>query len=288
MKRVDVKGLCAETPFDFSLHSTIRTGGRAKIGYFPRNIGEMTELVYLLTEEKIPFLVLGNLSNVLPSDEDYDGAIISTKGLCGVKVGEKTFVLAGTTAGSLLKATKCANYMGAEFLSGIPCTLGGALYMNAGAGGKYISEIVESVLVLREGKERLLTKEECGYAYKRSAFMENNDVILGAYLRLKSATKAEIEKAEGEYLAHRSHLPKGFSMGCVFKNPEGKFAGELIEGSGLKGFRIGGGKISETHANFILNDRGATSKDIRALITIAKNAVRAQYGIELQEEIRYL
>lgn len=278
----------SESPFDFSLHSTIHTGGRAKICYYPRNIGEMTELVGLLTEEKIPYIVLGNLSNILPPDEDYDRTIISTKRLCGVEVGEKTFVLAGTTAGSLLKATKCTNYMGAEFLVGIPCTLGGALYMNAGAGGMYISEIVESVLVLREGKQLLLTKEECGYDYKHSVFMENDDVILGAYLKLTLASQMEVERAERIYLARRSHLPKGFSMGCVFKNPVGKYAGELIEGSGLKGFRIGGGKISEIHANFILNDRGATSKDIWALITLAKNAVRAQYGIELQEEIRYL
>ncbi len=289
MKKLpNTKKYIHQAPFDFSLHSTIHVGGIAKIAYYPESIAETAELVETFSKEEIPYLILGNLSNVLPADEGYDGALISTKRLNGVELGEKIFVYAGTMAGGLLKAAKSANYTGVEFLAGIPCTLGGALYMNAGAGGKYISEIVDSVLVLREGKQMLLPKSECDYSYKHSAFMENKDIILGGFLNLQRATKEEIEFQERTYLARRAHLPKGFSMGCVFKNPPDKFAGELIEGTGLKGFRIGGAKISELHANFILNDKGATAKDIRALIELTKNAVRAQYGIELQEEIRDL
>ena len=160
--------------------------------------------------------------------------------------------------------------------------------MNAGAGDKYISEIVENVMVLRDGKKRILSLKECEYAYKHSVFMENTDVILGATLRLDKANEEEIEREEKYYLSRRKHLPKGKSMGCVFKNPNGKYAGDLIERSGLKGFRIGGAKISEKHANFIINDGGATSADIKALIMLIKNAVQAQYGICLEEEIRYI
>ncbi len=248
----------------------------------------MKALVKLLRERGIPYLVLGNLTNVLPSDEDFKGAVISTKRLTGVVKGETLFAYAGTNGATLLSVAKRESLSGIEFLGGIPCTLGGALYMNAGAAGKYIAEIVESVLVLRGEKEILLPVEECEYAYKKSVFMESGDIILGASLRLTPSTLAKIEERENWYAARRSHLPKGRSMGCVFKNPEGGFAGDLIERSGLKGFRIGGAKISEEHANFIINDDGGTAREIRALITLVKNAVRAQYGIQLEEEIRYL
>ncbi|MBP3433868.1 MAG: hypothetical protein J6K50_01205, partial [Clostridia bacterium] len=171
---------------------------------------------------------------------------------------------------------------------GIPCTLGGALYMNAGVGGAYIGDIVESVTVLRSGQILTLPKAECGYAYKKSVFMQNDDLIVGAALRLTEASETEIEERTAYYAAKRAHLPKGKSMGCVFKNPEGLVAGKLVEGAGLKGFRVGGARVSEKHANFILNDKNATSAQIRSLIGIVKNAVFAQYKIRLEEEIRYL
>ena len=160
--------------------------------------------------------------------------------------------------------------------------------MNAGAGGKYISEIVESVMVLRDGKTCILPLRDCEYRYKHSLFMENEDVILGAFLRLERGTLEEIERTESYYLARRRHLPKGRSMGCVFKNPDGVSAGEWIERSNLKGTRIGGAKISEEHANFIINEGNASSADIQALITLVKNTVQTKQGVVLEEEIRYL
>ncbi len=276
------------SPFSFAKHSSIGCGGQADVAFFPHTVDETVELVAKLTEDGVPYLVLGNLTNVLPSDEGYGGAIISTKRLDEVTVGEELFALAGVPSGGLLYACKQAGLCGAEFLKGIPCTFGGALYMNAGAGGKYISELVDRVLVLRKGEKIILSKEECAYAYKQSVFMQNEDIILGGWLRLEKGTEEEILEKEREYFARRAHLPEGRSMGCVFKNPEGKFAGDLIERTGLKGFRWGGAKVSEKHANFIINDKGATAKQIRALITLVKNAVYAQYGVRLQEEIRYL
>ena len=278
-----------ETPFDFSKHSTIGCGGKAKVAFYPRSVPETVALIQKLEEDGIAYRVLGNLSNVLPSDGESDKAVVCLKELREISKTETgVFAYAGVTAGGLLNACKKFGKSGAEFLSGIPCTLGGALYMNAGVSGAYIGDIVESVYVLRKGEPRLLGVNECGYAYKKSVFMQNGDTILGASLRLKEGTQTEIEDREKWYFDRRAHLPKGRSMGCVFKNPVGAFAGELIERSGLKGMRLGGAKISETHGNFILNDKGATSAEIRDLILLIKNAVYAQYGIKLEEEIQYI
>ncbi len=277
-----------EGPFCFSACSSIGCGGFANAAYFPRTVEEISALVGVLSRENIPYYVLGNLTNVLPPDEGTEKVIVSTKRLKGITIGETLFAYAGVTSGELLAASKKANRQGAEFLNGIPCTFGGALYMNAGAAGVYLAEVVKSVLVLRDGRVETLPVSACEYAYKSSVFMKNGDVILGGELVLTESTPEEIERRRKYFLEKRAHLPKQRSMGCVFKNPEGRFAGELIEGTGLKGFRIGGARISPKHANFIVNEGGATSKDIRALIAFIKGAVFSQYGVRLEEEIRYI
>lgn len=275
-----------EKPFDFTKHSTIGCGGFAKVAYYPK---DETETLFLLSSLKDGWTALGNLSNVLPSDEGLNKTVICTKRLTQIRRTEDgAFVSAGVTSGGLLRYAKENGLRGAEFLIGIPCTLGGILYMNGGAGGKYIADIVKSVRIVREGKAIDLTVKECGYSYKNSAFMRTKDFILGATLRLEKTDRESVEREIRRWLDKRAHLPKGKSMGCVFKNPQGAFAGELIEKTGLKGFRIGGAKVSEEHANFIINDKNATAEEIRALISVIKNAVLAQYGITLEEEIQYL
>ncbi len=277
-----------ETPFDFSKHSSIGCGGSAKVAFSPDTLTKLTSLFGKLQKDGVPYAVLGNLTNVLPPDEGTEQIIVRTVALQEIAEWEGgIFAQAGVGSGKLLTACKRLQRTGVEFLVGVPCTLGGALYMNAGAGGRYIAEAVEEVLVYRGGCIRRIARKDCGYDYKRSVFMENGDCILGAWLRLESSDTAHIEEKEREYQARRAHLPKGRSMGCVFKNPKEGFAGDLIERCGLKGLRIGGAKIAEEHANFIINE-GGTAKDVRALITLMKNAVRAQYGVRLEEEIRYL
>ncbi len=281
--------VCAwRAPFNFAAHSTVGCGGNAPIAFYPQTVEEFAELISALTEQGLPYKVLGNLSNVLPPDGEVDYAVVSTKRLCGVTVRDKIFALAGTTAGELLRVCRENRLGGGEFLTGIPCTIGGATYMNAGADGKYIAEILDGVLVLREGKLLQIPVKECGYAYKQSVFMDNGDIILGGALRLEESSMEEISERERYYRLRRAHLPKGRSMGCVFKNPPDAFAGELIERSGLKGLRLGGARIANEHANFILNEQNATAGDVKGLIALIKNAVYAQYGVELQEEIRYL
>ncbi len=284
----DCSGIEHEAPYRFAPHCSIGCGGGARAAFYPANLAELLLLVDIFRREEIEFIVLGNMTNVLPSDGMYEGAVIFMNKLKSVGIGQTVFAMAGVKAKAFLDACERHGKTGAEFLAGIPCTIGGAVYMNAGAAGKYVADIVESVLVYKEGRIRVLPKEECGYAYKQSVFMKGGCVILGASFALGDAGAEEIAEIRTKYLAARKRLPKGKSMGCVFKNPPSVPAGKLIEDVGLKGLKVGGAVISEEHGNFIINEGGATSSDVRALVNLIKNAVFAKYAIELEEEIRYI
>lgn len=284
----ELSGIRQETPFEFSKHSSIGIGGRGKLALYPATIEEMQQTVDCLRRSAIDYAVVGNMSNVLPPDDPAEKIIVCTKLLVGAQLGESTFVLAGTNVGTLLRSCRYADKSGAEFLIGIPGTIGGALYMNAGVRDRHMSDITESVLVFRNGALETIPLEACGYAYKRSVFMENEDVILGATLRLTDSSKIRIEELQKLYRKRRAHLPNGKSMGCVFKNPEGMFAGVLIEEAGLKGATQGAAFVSSEHANFIINGGSATECDVRLLIDRVKERVYSKFGVRLEEEIRYL
>ena len=277
-----------EETFDFSKKSSIGLGGKAEICFCPQSLTELSALLGMLERDNIEYYVLGNLTNVLPSDAGTRKAIVCLKNLKEMIFCERWFAYSGVQASAFVNACKKARLSGAEFLCGIPCTIGGALFMNAGAGDKYIDSIVDSVLVYRHGGLTLYSQKDCQYAYNSSVFMQDGSVIIGAHFALNQASLDEIEKREEYYRKRRKHLPKGRSMGCVFKNPQGRSAGELIEKSGLKGLRIGGAFVSEEHANFIINGGDATASDVKKLIHLIKNAVYAQYGVYLEEEIQYL
>lgn len=278
-----------ETPFAFAKHSSIGCGGEATAAFMPTTQEEALSLIAALKEDGVPFHVLGALSNVLPPDGISRRVVVKTKGLRGVQgEGQRLYVAAGTTAGALIAECKRLRLTGAEFLAGIPCTVGGALYMNAGVSGAYIGDVVESVTAIENGRLVQLAQKDCAYAYKSSVFMSGDFIILGAKLRLKESDTERINDRIAAYAGRRKHLPAGKSMGCVFKNPQGETAGKLIEGAGLKNMRVGGAVVSSKHANFIINDQNATSRDIKTLIELVKNAVFAQYKIKLEEEIRYL
>jgi len=275
-----------ERDFNLSKKSTIGIGGRAKIAFFPKKLKEFIALADCLFDEDIPFLILGNASNVLLPDEELDKPIIFTTNLTSIEFLNGVFVEAGVSSNAFLKECEKYGKTGAEFLAGIPCTIGGATYMNAGAGGKYISDIVKRVLIYKRKKLFLVPKNACEYSYKKSSFMDTDEVILGVELELENATSDEVIENRKNVLKSREGLPKGKSLGCIFKNPLGDYAGRLIEGAGLKGLRVGGAVVSNVHANFIINDSGATAKDVKQLISLVKNAVFAQYKINLEEEIR--
>ena len=278
-----------EIPYSFTSHSSIGVGGESAVAFFPTTTEEVRSLITELKKDGVPVHILGNLSNVLPCGGVSKRVVVNMKKLRGVQVnGNGLTVQAGTTAGALLAECKRLALSGVEFLTGIPCTIGGALYMNAGVGGAYIGELVQSVTALYNGKMVTLSQSDCQYAYKQSVFMQDEFVILNANLRLTADSVQVIQTRINDYNQRRKHLPKGKSMGCVFKNPSGAMAGKLIDGAGLKGMRVGGAVVSNEHANFIINDKHATATDIKRLIQLVKNAVFAQYKIKLEEEIRYL
>lgn len=278
-----------KNPFSFANNSTIGCGGYATMGCYPDTQEDFEALLNACKEEKRPFLVVGNMSNVLPPDGYLDKTIICTKKYSAIVPNvENIYVSAGCSVGKLIAWCKTNTKTGAEFLTGIPSTVGGAVYMNAGVSGAYMADIIKAVCIWKQGEVYTIPVTACKYAYKSSIFMEDNCAILGVEIALKNAKLNEIEEKLRYYSDRRAHLPKGKSMGCIFKNPNGESAGKWIEKAGLKGLRRGGAVISTEHANFIINDAGATSQEIKELITIIKNAVYAQYGIQLMEEIRYL
>ena len=276
------------SPLDFASCSTVGCGEVTENAVFPRSFTEMIDVVDWCEAHGRRYTVLGNLSNVLPPEGKSDTLFVSTKQLIGATFGATPLVYAGMSAAAFLRECERHGKSGAEFLTGVPCTMGGAAYMNAGAAGRYMDEIVRSVIVYKNGELRSYAKEECGYGYKRSRFMEEGGVIFAVMLDLVDAPQEEILEKRRMYLERRKTLPSGKSMGCVFKNPVGDSAGRLIEGAGLKGLRLGDACISTEHANFILNTGKASVKEIKTLIQFIKNAVYAQYRIWLEEEIRYL
>ena len=278
--------LCAEiSRFNLAKNSTIGTGGYAEIAYAPQTQDELVRTIECLEQTQTKYFIVGNMSNVLPADGKSKRVFVLTKQMNAIT---GNYFQAGVGVGQFLKHCKENGLSGGEFLSGIPCTLGGALYMNAGVAGAYMQKIVQSVRVYHNGRVQTLAMGDCKYAYKSSVFMQGGFVILGATLALQQADEIAIEQRLAYYKDRRKHLPKGKSMGCVFQNPPNLVAGKLIEGAGLKGLRVGGAHVSNIHANFIINDLGATSAQVRSLIEIVKNAVFAQYKIRLKEEIIYL
>ena len=156
-----------ELGFDFSKRSTVGVGGIAKIAFYPKTLKQMTALCDYFTDNGMDFLVLGNISNTLPSDGVFERPIILTKKLTSIEFSGGVFLEAGVMSSAFLDACQCNGKSGAEFLAGIPCTIGGAVYMNAGAGGRYMSDIVKKVLIYKQKRLCLVNKNSCRYAYKR-------------------------------------------------------------------------------------------------------------------------
>lgn len=288
----DVGQIRYEKNYSFRERSSMGVGGKAKLAFYPKKISELVSLIERLKTLDIPYRVLGNTTNSLPCEGDSKRLAIFTTDMNEVCMdGEFVFALAGATSGAFLDFCEQYGKTGAEFLEGIPATIGGALYMNAGACGKRMDGVLDSVLVYQDGKIRLMKKDECEYSYKHSVFMNDESVILGGRFSLETCDMDDVIKNREYYRDLRKKLPLGKSLGCIFKNPQtgiGKSAGALIEGAGLKGLRRGGAYVSREHANFIINGGSAVTEDILSLINLIKSAVFAQYGVRLEEEIRYL
>lgn len=273
-------------------HTTFKIGGEADIFIIPASPAALISAVKKCTELEIPYFILGNGSNLLVSDGGIEGAVISLSGINGISSdGEKITCGAGAMLSSVCLKALSLSLTGLEFAYGIPGTAGGALYMNAGAYGGQMADVIESAECLTaSGEIKTLKKEDMRLGYRSSVFKKGGLIIISLTLALKKGDKAEI-KAEMDELLNRRKQKQPLeypSAGSTFKRPEGHFAGALIEQCGLKGVSVGGAQVSEKHAGFIINRGGATASDILSLIKHVQARVKAQTGVTLETEIRLI
>ena len=268
--------------------TTYKTGGNARLLVFPNSVESLIEVIRFIKSHNIKYKIFGNGSNILASSKEYDGVIIKLKELKNLKQdGENIEVEAGYNFALLANTVSRAGYSGLEFACGIPATVGGAVYMNAGAYLSDVSKVLEKVQILDENLElKILENKDLDFSYRHSIFMKKNWIILKAYFKLAKGNKEEIiNLIEDRKRRRLESQPLEYpSAGSVFRNPEGGYAGKLIEDSKLKGYMYGGGQISDKHANFIINKDNATSEDIKYLMDLAKTEIKKNYGIDLKIE----
>ena len=269
-------------------YSSFRTGGKAANIIFP----ESTEEFVTALRENPGAAVLGNLSNTLVLDGGIDGTVIITTKLNSVSVnGNTVTAAAGASLTSVAVAARDASLAGCEFLYGIPGTVGGGVFMNAGAYGGEIADIIENAVVFTpDGKVTTLSKDDLDLGYRTSKLQSTRYILLSAAFSLQSGNKEVISSAMDDLMNRRmttQPLDKP-SCGSTFKRPAGNFAGKLISDCGLKGMSGGGAQGSEKHAGFIVNSGGATSRDILDLVQLVKKTVFEKTGVLLEEEIRII
>lgn len=272
----------------FKTLTTYKTGGVCKYLISPFEVLALIELLKVLKENNIKFKIFGNGSNILASDKVYDGVIIRLDKFNKVKVdGDIVYAEAFVNLISLSLTCLNNNLTGFEWASGIPGTVGGACYMNAGAYLKSVSDVLISVTVLDEDYNVLeISLKDLEFGYRKSNLMDKGYIILGAKFKLSKGNYDDIlnlitERRERRYKSQPLNYP---SAGSVFRNPDGDYAGRLIEECNLKGYIKGGAKISDMHANFIVNYNNATSSDVKDLIEFAKLKVHEKFNIDLKCE----
>ena len=271
-----------------SCHTSIKIGGRVRYLVLPNDIVSLENAVELLSRN-IPFQIMGLGTNLLIQDEDLEFVVLKTERLSQIKIeGERVVVESGTPLKRLCLMLMEAELEGLEFAYGIPGSIGGAVYMNAGAYGGEIGEFVEAVEVLKEGKRCWLSKNELSFGYRDSVFKREKMIITRVAMRFRKGRKELIKKRMDDFLKRRLEkqpidLP---SAGSVFKRPRSDFyVGRAIESLGLKGYRIGGAQVSKKHAGFIVNVGGATFKDVIQLIDFVRKRVKGKYGVDLETEV---
>lgn len=269
--------------------TALGVGGKAKFFAEIDSLYGLNLLVGLTEKYKVKYKVVGNCTNVLVSDNGYDGLIISLKKLSDVFFKrDQIRAMAGANLEKLIKFAQHNHLSGLEALSGIPATVGGAVVMNAGAFGHNISEHVTTVETLYKGKIKVYDKEDCKFAYRKSRFLNKKEIVVSACFDLKETDREVISTGIRSYLEIRKKIqPSGKSCGSVFKNPKTNTAGALIDKAGLKGYSIGGATVSNQHANFITT-KNATARDVYALINYVKGEIKDKFGIELKEEVEFV
>ena len=272
-------------------YTSARIGGPADIFLVADSSAELARIVKLLWKHEMPFTLLGGGSNVLISDKGIRGVVVMNRAK-GVTfhTGDQPSVTAESGVVFSNLANRCASkgLAGLEWAATVPGTIGGAVYGNAGAfGGDMAGNLISAELLTETGKETL-TVEQFGYGYRTSVLKrgEKKGIVLSAELALKNSTKEDVTVKIQQFSAHRKATqPPGASMGSMFKNPPGDYAGRLIESAELKGTRIGNAEISPLHGNFFVNHENTKAEDIRALIELVQTTVKKKEGVELELEI---
>ena len=273
-------------------HTSFRIGGPARWMAFPKTVGEVQTLLRLVREADIPVRLLGAGTNVLAPDGGVDALVLCLKdALRGVRLPEGNCIeaMAGETLASVAGFARKNGLTGLEFAHGIPGTLGGGVYMNAGAYGGELRQVVRQVTFLHaDGRLETFENGDCAFGYRTSVFENMPGVIVSARLDLQPGEPAAIEAKMRELMEKRRasqplELP---SAGSTFKRPAGHFAGALIQDAGLKGRGVGGAKVSEKHAGFVVNFDHATAADVRATIALVQKTVYETSGVRLEPEVR--
>lgn len=274
-----------------SKYTTYKVGGICKILIYPKNVEKLVELMEIINKYNTKYFILGNGSNVLFSDNLYDGIIIKLDNFNDIEFKDNLIrVGAGYNLIKLSLEASKRGLSGLEFASGIPGTIGGAVFMNAGAYSSDIKSIVKSVTVLTDDlKVVTLSNSEMKFKYRESILQKKRGYIcLECVLKLNYGDKELLtEIIKDRKLKRKKTQPLEYpSAGSVFRNPDGMYSGKLIEDLNLKGYQVGGAKISEKHANFIINVGGARASDIKEIIDVVKAKVKDKYNINLRVEQR--
>lgn len=278
-------------------HTTFRVGGPCDLLLQPETEEELIAAVLRCRQEGTPYYIIGNGSNLLVKDAGIRGTVIEIgSDMANVApIAEQPHCLRAQAGILLSKLARYAYQMeltGLEFASGIPGTLGGGVFMNAGAYGGELSQVIVETRYYDQTTNQVLTltKEEQDFSYRHSVFQQNEGIILESTLQLQPGDKAEIKAKMDDFaLRRKTKQPLEYpSAGSTFKRPEGYFAGKLIEDAGLKGYTVGGAQVSEKHCGFVINKGNATADDILRLMDDVKQEVLRQFGVELEEEVRIL
>lgn len=274
-------------------YTTYKVGGKSRCVVYPKNVDKLVKLIKLLNQNDIKYKIIGNGSNLLFSDKDYDGILIKLVDFDDIEINDNRIkVGAGYSLMKLSRIAMKNSLTGLEFAAGIPGTVGGAVFMNAGAYKSDMGYIVKSVKVLTPDYRIIeLENRELDFHYRTSYLKKHPKYIcLEAVIKLEHGSRSAIENLMKERLKRRmSSQPLNYpSAGSVFRNPKDMFAGELIENLGLKGMKHNGAMISDKHANFIVNTGNAKSEDIKYLIDYAYNKVKEKYNVEMVVEQEFV
>lgn len=274
-------------------HTTFKIGGNADYLVMPKTREEIVNLIKFLKDNSINYFVIGNGSNILVNDDGFRGVIIKlgSQFSSATVLGNKIVLDAGITLKKISNILTKEGLKGFEELSGIPGSLGGAIYMNAGAYGREIKDVLYDVTFINSLCEiETLELKDIEMKYRETLFSKENLVVLGATLILEKGDKEEIKKRVREVTKMRvDKQPLNYpSAGSTFKRPEGHFAGKLIEDANLKGYTVGGAKISKKHAGFVINYNNATFNDVITLTQNVKKEVKEKFGVELELEVKVL